>query len=132
MCWDTGCTFPVCSLAVIKELKVEVMPLTQDLIIVEASGSELEILGTVAIYILAEVLGSDGKQLEVAVIHGQEYNKEILVSLRLMKAWNGVHMSFPRESVTSYMLRMMDKNNLDKNYISYYSIQALESTIKKV
>ena len=87
----------------------------------------MEILGTVAIYILAEVLGSDGKQLEVAVIHGQEYNKEILVSLRLMKAWNGVHMSFPRESVTSYMLRMMEANKLDKYYISYHSIKVNES-----
>ena len=45
MYWGTGCTFPVCSLAVIKDLKVEVMPLTQDLMIEEASGSKLEILG---------------------------------------------------------------------------------------
>ena len=87
MCWDTGCTFPVCSLAVIKELKVEVMPLTQDLIIVETSGSELEILRTAMIYMQAEVSGSDSKQLEVALIQGQEDNKEILVSLRLMKEY---------------------------------------------
>ena len=47
----------------IKELKVEVMPLTHDLIIVEASGSELEILGTALIYMRAEGLGSARKQL---------------------------------------------------------------------
>ena len=33
----------------IKELKVEIVQLTQDLIIVKASGSDLEILGTAAI-----------------------------------------------------------------------------------
>ena len=60
---------------------MEVMPLTEDLIIVEASGSDLEILGTAMIYVQAEMLGSDRKQLEVAVIQGQEDNKEILGSL---------------------------------------------------
>ena len=40
------------------------------------------------------------KQLEVALIRGQDDNKEILVSLRLMKVWDVVHMSFPRVSDT--------------------------------
>ena len=30
-CWGTGCTFPICSLAVIKQLKADIIPLTQDL-----------------------------------------------------------------------------------------------------
>ena len=88
----------------IKELEVEVMPLTQLLIIVEASGSELAILVSAVIDIKAEVLGSVKKQLEVAVIRGQDDTKEILVSLKLLKLWNLVHMTFPREDVTSYML----------------------------
>ena len=71
------------------------------------------------IYMKAEVLGEDRKKLEVAVIEGLEGNKEILVSLKLMKAWNFVHQSFPRESVNSYIQR----NKLDKIYTSYYSIQ---------
>ena len=62
------------------------------------------------IYKQAEVLGYDKKQLEVAVIQGQKDNKEILVSLRLMKAWSMAHMLLTRESVTSYMLRMMEEN----------------------
>ena len=122
-CWDTGCTYPVASLAVMKELKAEIMPLTQDLIIVEASGSELKILGTAVIYMQAEVLGDDRKKLEVAIIEGQEGSKEILVSLKLMKAGNVVHQSFPRESVTCSIQR----NKLDKNYTSYYSVQVNES-----
>ena len=33
-CWDTGCTFLISSLAVIKQLKADIIPLTQDLTII--------------------------------------------------------------------------------------------------
>ena len=75
-CWDTGCTFPIASLAVIKQLKADIIPLTQDLTIVEASGSELSLLGTATIFMETEVLGQDRKELEVAVIEGVEGSKE--------------------------------------------------------
>ena len=80
------------------------MQLTQQWMIVEASGSKLAILVLAVIYIKAEVLGSVKKQLEVAMIRGQDDTKEILVSLKLLKLWNLVHMTFHREDVTSYML----------------------------
>ena len=71
-CWDTGCTFPISSLAVIKQLKSDIIPLTQDLTIIEASGSELKILGTAIIFMQSNVLGPKKKELEVAVIEGVE------------------------------------------------------------
>ena len=74
-CWDTGCTFPISSMAVIKQLKAEIIPLTQDLTIVEASGAELSLLGTATIFMETEVLGSGRKELEVAVIEGVEGHK---------------------------------------------------------
>ena len=77
-----GCFLSNFSLAVIKELKAKITPLTHDLIIVEASEGELKILGTAVIYMKAEVLGEDRKKLEVAGIEGQEGSKEILVSLK--------------------------------------------------
>ena len=55
-CWDTGCTFPIASMAVIKQLKAKVIPLTQDLTIVEASGSELSILGIATIFLDSEAI----------------------------------------------------------------------------
>ena len=118
-----GCTYPVASLAVIKELKAKITHLTQDLIIVEASGSELQIPVPAVIYIKAEVLGEDRKKLEVAMIEGLEGSKEVLVSMKLVKAWNVLHQSFLRESVNSYIKR----NKLDENCTSYYSIQVSES-----
>ena len=57
-CWDMGCTYPVCTLQVIKKLGAEIMPLTQELVIIEAMGLELQILGTAVIFLEAEVLGS--------------------------------------------------------------------------
>ena len=45
----------------------------------------------------SDVLGPKKKELEVAVIEGVEGSKEILVSLKLMKAWKVVHETFPRK-----------------------------------
>ena len=39
-CWDMGCIFLISSLAVIKQLKANIMPLTQDLTIIEAWRSQ--------------------------------------------------------------------------------------------
>merc|ERR1711923_217687 len=86
-CWDSGCTFPIASLEVIKQLKMKVLPLTQSLTIVEASGSPLTLLGTASIFIESDVLGDGRKEIECAVIQGVEGVKEVLWSLRLMKDW---------------------------------------------
>ena len=115
-CWDTGCTFPISSLAVIKQLKADIIPLTQDLTVIEASGSELKILGTAIIFMKSKILGEEKKQLEVAVIEGVEGNKEILVSLKLMKAWKMVHETFPRERVDDYMIRINEANKYDEHF----------------
>ena len=84
-CWDTGCTFPIASLEVINQLKAKITPLTQDLTIVEASGSTLSLLGTASIFLESDVLGGGRKEMEVALIEGVEGEKEVLVSLKLMK-----------------------------------------------
>ena len=41
-CWDSGCTFAVATLQIIKQIGGE-LPFTKELIIIMASGSELEI-----------------------------------------------------------------------------------------
>ena len=51
--------------------------LTKELIIIEASGSELEILGTARIFLQTDVLGPARKFMDVAVIAGTNANKEI-------------------------------------------------------
>ena len=70
------CTYPECTLQVIRELDTEIML---------AFRTELQILGTAVVFLQAEVLGPAKKMMEVAVIKRCDYNKEILVSLKNMK-----------------------------------------------
>ena len=93
----------------------------------EASGSDLSILGTATIFLESEVLGAVRKQMEVAVIEGVEGVKEVLVSLKLMKMWGMVHNSFPLESVDSFYKRVHEENKYDSTYILYYSVESSTS-----
>ena len=45
-CWDMGCTYP---LQVIKELDAEIMPRTQELVIIEVSRSKQHLIARQAI-----------------------------------------------------------------------------------
>ena len=67
---DSGCTYPLTTMTVIIAIKVKVTPLYRELIIVEASGKNLEILGTVKFYLEADVLGNR-RIVEAAVIRGE-------------------------------------------------------------
>ena len=102
------------------------MSLTHDFLIIEASGTELQILGTAVIFLQAEVLSPVKKMMEVAVIKGCDYNKEMLVSLKNMKAWDIMHPTFPIEDVILYCIRMI-QNKSDQKYCSYHSIQISKS-----
>ena len=73
------------------------------------------------------MLGSDRKELEVAVIEGVEGNKEILVSLKLMKTWKMVHETFPRETVENFIIRINKENKYDSTNSSYYSYDTATS-----
>ena len=86
-------------MTIAEAINKKVQPLTRELIIVEASGKNLEILGT-KFYLDADVLGGR-KMVEAAVIRG-EGPKEIIVLLSLMKSWNMIHQSFPEETVSEY------------------------------
>ena len=117
-CWDSGCTFAIANLEVINQLKAKVIPLTQNLTIVEASGSPLSLLGTAKIFMEAEVLGDGRREIEVAVIQGVGDEKEVLVSLRLMKDWGMIHESFPHETVDAFIKRVHESNIYDRTYMS--------------
>ena len=116
---DSGCTYPLTTMTVTEATKKKVQPLTSEVIIVEASGKNLEILGTVKFYLEADVLGGR-KMVEAAVIRG-EGTKEILVSLSLMKSWDIIHQSFPEETVSDYFFKLTNKSSIA--YSSFYNFQ---------
>ena len=116
---DSGCTHPLTTMSVTNAIKMKVTPLSSELIIVEASGKNLRILGTVRMFLEADVLGGR-KLIEAAVIQG-EGSKEVLVLLGLMKSWDLIHQSFPSETVSDYMYRLNNKGF--QAYSSLYSFQ---------
>ena len=73
-----------------------------------------------------EVLGHARKYVEVAVISGTKFNKEILVSLKCMEVWDMIQPSFPLECVTQYCMRRIE-NKSEINYYSFYTMQCFES-----
>ena len=69
----------------VEGIGAEVMPLTQDLDIIDASGRSLAILGTCKMFIDNRILGGQ-TMVEAAVIQGER--KETLISLQLLKKWD--------------------------------------------
>ena len=56
---DSGCTHPITTMTVTNALNMEVTPLEKELEIVEASGKNLRIMGTIKTYLECEVLGDE-------------------------------------------------------------------------
>ena len=117
---DSGCTHPITTITVTNTLKMKVTPLERDLEIVEASGKNLRIMGTIKTYLECEVLG--GRTLiESAVIEG-EGASEVLVSIGLMKKWDLIHDSFLTETVSDFLQQKMNKTEIA--YSSRYSFDS--------
>ena len=114
---ESGCTHPLTTFTVTEAIRKNINPLTRPIEIVEASGDNLKILGTVQAYLECEVLGGR-KLVEAAVIEG-EGASEVLVSLGLMKKWDLIHDSFPQETVSDFLTRMTNKTKIA--YSSLYS-----------
>ena len=80
--------------------------------IVEASGSELDIIGSCEIFCKLSVINSV-KRLQCLVLRGNHVDREILVSCQTLKNWDLIHPTFGRETITNYMNRC--KSNLTRH-----------------
>ena len=83
---DSGCTFPVSTTPVTREMKAEIIPLREEVNIVEASGKILEVIATCKMFLEDDVSGGRN-MVEAAVIEG-EGHKETLISLDPLKKWD--------------------------------------------
>ena len=115
---DTGCTKPIISEDIVKDLNVQVKPLSKNMTIVDASGRSLDITGTVKLYVSSQALGGRRKLVEGAVLRGNSADREILISLQLLKSWNIIHPTFPHEDVYSFYSRT---NKTHSAYSALYS-----------
>ena len=80
----------------------------------------MEIIGTAKIYIENDVLGGR-KCVEAAVTRSNK--KETLISLSLLKKWDLVHDSFPRQTISEYVYNIQRNKNL-KAYLALYDFNA--------
>ena len=111
---DTGCSLTICSLEIIKALKAEITPLKRNLQILDASGTNLKIIGTSTIFFSSQIINNKKKLLNCAVLDGPE--REVLISLSCLKEMNLVHDTFPNQTVLSYI-----QDNFNKGYKTEHS-----------
>ena len=65
------------------------------MIITDASGNSLNIIGTAKFYIAdTQVLGDKKKLIEAAVFEGNANDREIRISLKILKNWGLIHAIF--------------------------------------
>ena len=121
---DTGCTKPIISEAIVEDLNIQVKPLSRNMTIVDASGRSLDITGTVKVYVSSQALDGRRKLVEAAVLRGNRTDREILISLQLLKTWNLIHETFPHEDIYSFYNRT-NKNH--SAYSTHYSSNPMKS-----
>ena len=123
---DSGCTKSIVSKTICQDLNIPISPLSSNMIITDASGNSLNIIGTAKFYIAnLKVLGDKRKLIEAAVLEGNQNDREILISLKILKTWGLIHETFPQESVLDFMNRKMNKGN-NTAYSVLYSKQCYE------
>ena len=76
---DSGCTMSVVSKSICEDNQIPIIPLNATMIIRDASGNTLNIVGTSKIYIQnSKVLGPRRRMIEAAVLIGNEHDREVL------------------------------------------------------
>ena len=105
LCADTGCTKPIVGAVICKEQRIPIRPLSNSMTITDASGNQLNIVGTASFYIKSQVLGGRMKRVKAAVLEGNEIDREILISLELLVSWDLVTPTFPHETITNFFIR---------------------------
>ena len=66
----------------------------------EASGAKLDIIGTCDMFIKLRAIGKT-KQLRCLILRGNNVDREVLISCRMLKRWGLIHKTFPHETVGS-------------------------------
>ena len=126
--FDTGATVSIIGLQVAKDNGLKISKLRTPRNIIEASGGKLDIVGQCEFYVKLQVLGKT-KRLNCLVLRGNNVDREILISGKMLKLWNMIH-----ESISTYInkLRSVDTHVLDHNKISAIYEKSKISTKEKL
>ena len=112
--FDTGAGVSIIGEAIAKDNRIQVFKLKTPRKIVEASGNELDIIGSCEIFCKIPIINSI-KKLKCLVLRGNHVDHEILVSCQTLKNWDLVHPTFGHETITNYMNRCKNSSNLTRH-----------------
>ena len=62
--------------------------------IIEASGNTLDIIGETSFFVKLDVFGGKVKNMDAMVLRGNTIDREILISMGVLKQWRLIHESF--------------------------------------
>ena len=131
---DTGCSHAVISENIVKDLKMVPKPFKEKMTITDASGNSLDIIGTITVFLSAQVLGERRRMVQAAVLRGNMVDREVLLSLQLLKKWDLVHDSFPNQTVSSYFYSNKHIKQYSARYSNHsenFTKQTFESELRK-
>ena len=112
--FDTGCTHPVTTTAVVEGLKMEIKHLREVKEIIQADGQSLKLLGSVRMFLESDKLNGR-RMIDFVVIDGGK-NRETLISIDYLKKWNLLHQTFPLETIDDYVERKINNNKYSALY----------------
>ena len=101
-------------------------PVNKPLVIIQADGSALKIIGSAIIFLEAENIKGQ-RMIECAAMEGNGA-KETLISLEYLKKWGIVHDSFPHENLDDFITRKY----LNKNTAYYSDVLNLNTNLYSV
>ena len=123
--FDTGASISLMGQQIACENNLTITRLAKLRNIYEASGAKLDIIGSCDMYIKLKFLGKT-KRLRCLILRGHDVDREGLISCKMLKRWDLIHLTFPHETVRSYVRRV----NLQSNRVA--AIYEKPETLSKI
>lgn len=108
------------------DMKMKLEPVKELLLIIQADGTALQIIGSAIIFLESDNL-KGRRMLECAVIDGNG-SRETLISLEYLRKWGILHETFPYESLEDFL----NRKYLNKSLAYYTDVFNLKQNLYSV
>ena len=104
--FDTGARACIMGEKMAKDNKIKIRKLQTPKSIHEASGARLDIIGFATLFVKLEAIKKI-KQLTCFILRGHSVDREVLISIKMLRKWDLIHPTFPHETIKTYVNRQM-------------------------
>ena len=119
--FDSGAQVCIMGETMARENNLKIKRLAKPKNVHEASGAKLDIIGSADMFVKIAAIGKT-KKLTCLILRGNSVDREILISIKMLKKWNLVHPTFPHETVSNFVKRKIKLQKVasvfDKSAIS--------------